>query len=198
MLPPPAVGTSTAAAGQARPVGCTRKHEADVPPAGLSPKDHTPVPPRWERGPFPASLGGAQPPSRGAVSCSGAPRPGRQALTFPCSSQTTWGHGCVCGGRGTWAPPRPRPPHSEAQLGGWHRRPSGSRGPSGSSQRARLYRGTHARSPQPGPENQPPSSRPWATHTRRRDVPEPAHAPRGRRQKTGRSRLPPPAASERD
>lgn len=90
------------------------------------------------------------------------------------------------------------PPHSEAQLGGWHRRPSGSRGPSGSSQRARLYRGTHARSPQPGPENQPPSSRPWATHTRRRDVPEPAHAPRGRRQKTGRSRLPPPAASERD
>lgn len=98
-----------------------------MPPAGLSPKDHTPVPPRWERGPFPASLGGAQPPSRGAVSCSGAPRPGRQALTFPCSSQTTWGHGCVWGGRGTWAPPTPRL-SSEAGTGA-HPAPGGHQAP---------------------------------------------------------------------
>lgn len=99
--------------GGARPVSRTRKHGADVLPAGLSTEDQTAAPSPREHRPLPASHCGAQHLRQNTVCYSGSPCPRKQTLTSSCYSHTTWG----LREGGVWAlGPQLPPSHSWAQL----------------------------------------------------------------------------------
>lgn len=160
------------AAAEARLVSRTRKHEADMPPAGLSVEDHTAAASPREHRPLPASQCGAQHLSQHAVCCLRSPCPRKQTLTSSCYSQTTWGSR----GGGHLVPNchPPTPVLSSKRLAGTtaHLATRGWTGSLLQPEEVSVPAEHTLRPPDPGPQNEPPSSSNWPTHISRSNFPE--------------------------